>query len=71
MSKITEYAKWRRQMGWTHEKAAKELDITSSHSKNYEKGINRSRGNAIVPPLSIRIHMRILAEDMKIQPWPE
>ena len=68
MTEITQYARWRKLMGWTHDKAAQELEISTSQSKNYEQGIDRGTGNPSRPPKSIRVHMRTLADNLDVKP---
>ena len=71
MAEKTQYALWRQHMGWTHERAAQELDISELQSRNYERGADRTRGNTCFPPRSVRLHMRILVDKLDITPWPE
>jgi hypothetical protein len=71
MTKKTSYAVWREKMGFTHAEAARELDVSESHSKNYEAGTSRGRGNPSIPPKSVRVHMQVIASNIAVEPWPQ
>jgi hypothetical protein len=52
-------------------RAAVLLGKSISAVKNYDSGIARGRGNPSIPDVSTRIHMKVLAENLAISPWPE
>lgn len=47
-----ELREWRERLGWTQERAGKELGITSRAVQQYERG-TRSDGAAVVIPRAI------------------
>jgi DNA-binding transcriptional regulator YiaG len=66
----TDFAAWRRQVGMTYDQAAEALHVSPSHVKNWEIGINRSRGNKAEPPHAVRVLMTAIAEGVDLEPWP-
>lgn len=69
--KDTAFKRWRKQLGYTQEEAARALDCSRSQVANWDAGVERSRGTAAIPPKAIRVLMTLEAQGQSITPWPE
>jgi hypothetical protein len=58
-------------MGFTQAEAATALDVSISQIKNWDAGLDRSRGTRSVPPLVVRYVMQELSKGTELKPWPE
>lgn len=65
----TTYAFWRATMRYTHEQAAALLGVSPSRSKDWERGVSRSRGNLATPPYAVLCLMTTLVRGEPPQPW--
>ena len=69
-TEITEFRRWRDEMGFSQAEAAEALGLSLSHVKNYDAGRDRGAGGVSVPSLATRTLMSVLAEGVEIEPWP-
>lgn len=67
----TAFKRWRTQLGLTQEEAARVLDCSRSQVANWDAGVDRGRGNPMVPPRAVRVLMTLEAQGQHITPWPE
>jgi DNA-binding XRE family transcriptional regulator len=67
----TNFKRWRRQCGFTQERAARELDLSKSRIEHYDKGVSRSSKLPAAPSYAERITMAVIAQKVRLAPWPE
>lgn len=63
------FVDWRQRVGLTQLQAAEALGVSISQVKNWESGLDRSRGTPAAPPYAARVLMWAIAEGIEFKAW--